>query len=420
MTMSKQQNTQLTRRIIIGMILGILSGGLLNYLQLEGWPKAFLVDGVIEVGGRIFLSSLKLLVVPMVFVSLVAGSGSLDDIKKLGRMGTRTFLLYLFTTALAIGLALLIAVIFNPGKGFVALDTPVYAASQEMPSLIDVLSNIFPSNPFQAMVQGEMLQIIVFALLFGIGLTLAGEAGKRILNTFNDLNEIVMKMVMLLIQLAPVGVFFLLTKVFNQQGFSAILPMAKYFFIVLFVLILHISVVYSLLLKLMAKLNPVTFFKKFGEVIIFAFSTASSNATIPVNLETTEKRLGVHNSIASFTIPLGATINMDGTAIMQGVATVFVAQVYGIDLGLTQYLMVILTATLASIGTAGVPGVGLIMLAMVFKQVGLPVEGIGLIIGVDRLLDMVRTGVNVTGDAIISCIVARAENNFDMKVFEEN
>jgi len=414
---SNTSSSALTRKILICMILGIIVGSALNYFSVDGWIKSFFVEGVIEVGGRIFLSSLKLLVVPMVFVSLVAGTGALEDIKKLGKLGSRTFLYYVLTTAVAITLALIVANVTNPGVGFEALNAPTGFVAKESPPLIDVISNIFPSNPIQSMANGEMLQIIVFALLFGVGMTLAGEAGKRVLVTFNDLNDIIMKMVLLLLQLAPYGVFCLLVKVFAQQGFSAIAPMAKYFFTVLFVLILHTILVYGSMIKVLARLSPVQFFKKFSEVIIFAFSTASSNATIPVNLEVTEKELGVHPTVASFTIPLGATINMDGTAIMQGVATVFVAQVYGIELGLQGFLMVILTATLASIGTAGVPGVGLVMLAMVFKQVGLPVEGIGLIIGVDRLLDMVRTAVNVTGDAVVSCVVAKQTGSLDEAVF---
>jgi Na+/H+-dicarboxylate symporter len=415
--MGKNSGSKLTQKILIGMFLGILIGSVINYLgQREGTIQTFFIGGVVEVGGRIFLSSLKLLVVPMVFVSLVTGTGSLSDIKKLGRLGSKTFLLYVLTTALAISLALLVAEVLNPGAGFVIQNAGQFTA-QDAPSLVDVIANIFPSNPIEAMVKGEMLQIIVFAILFGVGITLAGATGKRILNLFQDLNEIIMKMVLLLIELAPYGVFFLLTKVFATQGFGAIIPMAKYFFIVLFCLIVHVLLVYSLLLKSLGSLSPRTFFKKYYEVMLFAFSTASSNATLPINLEVTEKKLGVHNSVAAFTIPLGATINMDGTAIMQGVATVFVAQVYGVELGLQGYLMTILTATLASIGTAGVPGVGLIMLAMVFRQVGLPVEGIGLIIGVDRLLDMTRTAVNVTGDAIVSCVVAKSEGQLDFETF---
>lgn len=417
--MNQNHGSKLTKKILIGMFFGILLGTILNYVGVDGWLQSFLVGGVIEVGGRIFLSSLKLLVVPMVFVSLVSGTGSLNDIKKLGRLGSKTFGFYMLTTALAIGLALLVANIIDPGMGFeMTSNTTATFEAKEAPSLVEVIANIFPSNPIDSMARGEMLQIIVFAMLFGIGLTLAGESGKRVLNVFNDLNEIIMKMVLLLIELAPYGVFCLLTKVFASQGFSAVLPMAKYFFVVLFCLLLHVFLVYGSLLKILGGLNPLKFFKKFSEVQIFAFSTASSNATLPVNMEVTEKNLGVHNSVASFTIPLGATINMDGTAIMQGVATVFVAQAYGIDLSFSQYMMVILTATLASIGTAGVPGVGLIMLAMVFKQVNLPVEGIGLIIGVDRLLDMARTAVNVTGDSTVSLIVAKSEKQFDQAVFD--
>lgn len=409
---------KLTFKIVIGMVLGIVLGLILNFAGLEGFVKSFFLEGIIEVGGRIFLSSLKLLVVPMVFVSLVCGTGALEDIKKLGRLGIKTFSFYVATTALAITIALVVASFVDPGAGFnIASSTSSQFTAEEAPPLIDVIANIFPSNPVDSMARGDMLQIIVFAILFGIGMTLAGEPGKRVFSVFNDLNEIIMKMVMFLIEFAPYGVFCLLTKVFAQQGFEAILPMAKYFFTVLAVLIIHGTLVYGGLLKVFTGLNPLQFFKKFREVMIFGFSTASSNATIPVNLEVCEKELGVDNSVASFTIPLGATVNMDGTAIMQGVATVFVATVYGVDLGLTGYLMVILTATLASIGTAGVPGVGLIMLAMVFKQVGLPVEGIGLIVGVDRLLDMVRTSVNITGDATVSCIVAKSEGQFDEETY---
>lgn len=414
--MVHSSGSQLTKKILIGMVLGILVGTALNYMTLPQWMNTFFLGGLIEVGGRIFLSSLKLLVVPMVFVSLVCGAGSLDDLKKLGRLGSKTFGFYVATTALAIGLALILALIVSPGKGFV-IDTPAAFEAKTAPSLVDVIVNIFPSNPIESMAKGEMLQIIVFAILFGIGITLSGAAGKRVLGTFNDLNEIIMKMVMLLMEIAPYGVFCLLTKVFATQGFEAILPMGKYFFVVMAGLVLQMGVVYAGILKFIGRLSPIKFFKKFSEVIVFAFSTASSNATLPVNMEVTEKELGVHNSVASFTIPFGATINMDGTAIMQGVATVFVAQAYNIHLGFQDYLMVILTATLASIGTAGVPGVGLVMLAMVFNQVGLPVEGIGLIIGVDRLLDMSRTAVNVTGDAVVSCVVAKSEKQFDEATF---
>lgn len=290
----------------------------------------------------------------------------------------------------------------------------------QAPSLAQVIIDLFPTNPFSAMANGNMLQIIVFALLFGISMALVGgKSGDRLKGFFDDFNEIIMKLVIILMNLAPYGVFALMAKLFSETEFETIFSLGKYFLLVFFVLILHGVITYSLILKGLTGLSPWTFLKKMREVQIFGFSTSSSNATIPVTLETVTKRLGVSNSIGSFTVPLGATINMDGTAIMQGVATVFIAQVYLVDLSVADYVMVVLTATLASVGTAGVPGVGLIMLAMVLGQVGLPVEGIGLIIGVDRLLDMTRTSVNVTGDAMVSLIVAKSEGELDEKVFND-
>jgi Na+/H+-dicarboxylate symporter len=267
------------------------------------------------------------------------------------------------------------------------------------------------------MAKGEMLPLILFSLLFGIAIVMAGDAGKRIEQQFNDYNAIIMQLVMILMAFAPIGVFSLIAKTFALQGFEVIKPLLGYFMVVVSALMIHALIIYPLLLKSLSGLSIRTFLRKMRSVQVFAFSTASSNATIPFNIENSEKKLGVDNSVASFTIPLGATINMDGTAIMQGVATVFIANVYGIDLGMTDYLLVILTATLASIGTAGVPGVGLIMLAMVLNQVGLPVEGIALIIGVDRLLDMMRTAVNVTGDATATVIIAKSEGNLDKKIY---
>jgi Na+/H+-dicarboxylate symporter len=406
----------LTFKILVGMAAGIATGLALNAVGVSGWLETFAVSGVLHVGGAIFLASLKLLVVPLVFVSLVCGTAALDDIRKLGRVGAKTLVLYLTTTAIAITLALLAAELVRPGEGF-DLETEAVFQSKEAPSLADVFIDLFPTNPIQAMAEGNMLQIIVFAVLFGVALTLAGTPGRRLLAIFEDLNSVIMRLVMLLMSLAPYGVFCLLAKVFALQGFAAMAPLLRYFFVVLGVLLVHVLLTYPSLLRVLARLSPIVFFRNMRDPIALAFSTASSNATLPVTLETVEHRLGVRNSIASFTVPLGATINMDGTAIMQGVATGFIAQAYGIDLSTTDYLMVVLTATLASIGTAGVPGVGLIMLAMVLRQVNLPVEGIGLILGVDRLLDMVRTAVNVTGDAAVSCVVAVSENQLSDEVF---
>lgn len=400
---------------MISLVLGIGCGLLLNRFNAP-WISTYVIQGVIEVGSQIFMASLKLMVIPLVFVSLVTGTGSLQDVKKLGRIGLKTFILYTLTTSIAIAGAILIAHVTNPGLNFNLTPSQPVEMNKKM-SIVNMLISIFPSNPIESMAKGEVLQVIIFAILFGIGITMSGEKGQRVLNFFHDLNEVILNMVIYLIHFAPIGVFCLLVKVFSTQGFAAILPMAKYFFTVILVLLFHTVFLYGSMLKFTAKLNPFIFIKKFKEVWVFAFSTASSNATIPLNLETCEHKLGIDKSVSSFVIPFGATINMDGTAIMQGVAVVFVAQAYGIPLGISEYLMVILTATLASIGTAGVPSVGLVMLAMVFNQVGLPVEGIGLIIGVDRLLDMLRTCVNITGDAVVGCIVAKSENKMNEEVF---
>ena len=414
----------LTNRILIAMAAGILLGSLLSLvLQSAAVPEVvrsaldtYLVGGLFDVVGRIFVASLKLLVVPLVFVSLICGASSLGNSSRMGPIAGKTLFFYLTTTALAVGAALFFAVFIGPGSDVVLASEANYQAAVS-PPLTDVLVNIFPSNPVKAMAEGKMLQIIVFALLFGFAISRAGEPGHRIASFFRDMEAVIMKMVEILMALAPYGVFALLAKLFATLGIGAILDLAAYFFTVLAVLLFHALVVYSLLLKGLTGLSPRILLSKMRPVWAFAFSTASSGATLPITLRTVERRMGVHNSVAGFTVPLGATINMDGTAIMQGVATVFIAEVYGVDLSMVAYLTVILTATLASIGTAAVPGVGLITLAMVLTQVGLPVEGIALIIGVDRLLDMVRTAVNVTGDAVVSLIVANSEQQLDRSVF---
>lgn len=411
------RSSGLTVRIILGMAAGLVVGLAFNLMGADGFLREYVVDGAFHVGGAIFLASLKLLVVPLVFVSLVCGTAALDDVTKLGRVGGRTLGLYLVTTAIAITLAITAAVLIQPGAGFDLSVGAVEFTVREPPPLTQVLINLFPTNPVRAMAEGNMLQIIVFSVLFGVALTLAGPSGARLAGVFRDLNSVVLRLVQMMMQLAPYGVFCLIAEVFAVQGLGAIAPLAKYFFVVLAVLVLHAWLTYPALLRFVGGLNPITFFRKMRAPQALAFSTASSAATLPVTLETAEHQLGVDNSVASFTLPLGATINMDGTAIMQGVATVFISQAYGIEIGIQGYLMVVLTATLASIGTAAVPGVGLVMLTMVLRQVNLPVEGIGLIIGVDRLLDMVRTAVNVTGDAAVSCVVARHEGQLDLDIY---
>lgn len=408
----------LTLRIVYAMVAGIALGATLNALGPPAWAQAWLIDGVLDVLGTLFISALKMLVVPLVFVSLVNGVAALPDLSTLGRIGIRTLGLYLFTTALAVTIALSLATWVSPGSGInppgVAEFTPKPA-----PPLAEVLTGIVPSNPVAAMADGEMLQIIVFAILFGAAITRAGVRGTHVLNFFRDLDAVVMHMVEWIMRLAPIGVFALITQTFASQGLAVILPLAAYFFTLTTALLLQLLVVYPLLLKSLTGLSPLTFLKKMRDPAAFAFSTASSGATIPVTLATVQQRMGVKNSVASFTIPLGATINMDGTAMMQGVATVFIATVYAIDLSLADYALVVVTATLASIGTAAIPSVGLVTLAMVLSQVGVPVEGIALILGVDRLLDMLRTTVNVTGDCAVTCVVAHHERALDRAVYDD-
>jgi Na+/H+-dicarboxylate symporter len=415
----------LTNKILLGMVLGVIVGIVFNlFLGNPQAPSAedvsqqvrvFVIDGLFDVVGQIFISSLKLLVVPLVFVSLVCGAAALGSQSRMGALAGKTLGLYLICTAVALSLAITCAVLIQPGAD-VGIPTASNFTAPEIPSFKQTLIDIVPSNPLQSMVEANMLQIIIFSILFGLAVSRTeGEAAGNMIGFFNNLNDVIIKMVMMLMQLAPYGVFCLLAKLFATLGIGVILDLAKYFFTVVFVLFLHGLGFYGLLIKILSGLNPIVFFKKMQKVMLFAFSTASSNATIPITLRTVEHDLGVDNKVASFSIPLGATVNMDGTAIMQGIATVFIAQAYNIDIGIAGYLMVVLTATLASIGTAGVPGVGLVTLTMVLQSVGLPVEGIALIIGVDRLLDMIRTGVNVAGDAVVAVIVAKSENMLDIE-----
>jgi Na+/H+-dicarboxylate symporter len=414
----------LTNRILVAMVAGIALGSIFNVVLNSGGVSesasailnAYLIDGLFDVVGQIFVASLKLLVVPLVLVSLICGSSALGDSARMGPIAGKTIGFYLFTTGLAVSVALIVATAIGPGQGL-SLVTDTEFTAKAAPALKDVIVNIFPTNPVKAMAEANMLQIIVFALLFGYAMSHAGEPGQRLAGFFRDAEAVVMRMVAILMEFAPYGVFALLARLFSSMGLGAILDLAGYFFTLAGLLVFHGFVVYPTLLRLFGGVSPASLLQKMRPVWAFAFSTSSSGATIPVTLRTVEKRLGVQNSVAGFTVPLGATINMDGTAIMQGVATIFIAQVYGVDLSAGALFGVVLTAILASIGTAGVPGVGLITLALVLEQAGLPVEGIALIIGVDRLLDMLRTVINVTGDAVASVVVAKSEGQLDMDVY---
>lgn len=414
----------LTTKIFIALLAGAVFGIVLCYMVPSGHVKDdIIVEGILYVIGQGFIRLMKMLVVPLVFCSLVCGSMAIGDTKKLGTVGVRTLIFYLFTTALAITVALSVGNIINPGIGLDMSAIKSNAAEVEemvATSLSDTILNIIPDNPLNSLASGNMLQIIVFALIVGIILAKLGERTETVGNFFSQFNDIMMEMTMMVMSLAPVGVFCLIARTFANIGFSAFVPLAKYMVGVLLALAIQCFIVYLGLLKVFTGLNPFKFIKNFFPVMAFAFSTATSNATIPLSIDTLAKKMGVSKKISSFTIPLGATINMDGTAIMQGVAVVFAAQAFGIQLDMMDYLTVIGTATLASIGTAGVPSVGLVTLTMVFNSVGLPVEAIGLIMGIDRILDMTRTAVNITGDAVCTTIVAHQNKALDRDGFNNS
>ena len=413
----------LSTQIFIALLIGALFGVVIHYWIPSSYIKdTVIVEGVLYVVGQGFIRLMQMLVVPLVFCSLICGSMAIGDTKTLGKVGVKTIGFYLVTTALAVCVALGSALLINPGRGLDmdAVQKGTVSSATEATSLVDTLLNIIPKNPIQSMANGDMLPIIVFALFVGIMLAKLGTRGSVVANFFSQFNDVMMEMTMAIMKVAPIGVFCLIARTFATVGFSAFAPMLKYMGNVTLALAIQCLVVYQILLFVFTRLNPFKFIKKFLPVMGFAFSTATSNATIPMSIDTLSKKMGVSKQISSFTIPLGATINMDGTSIMQGVAVVFIAQAYGIPLTMGNLATVVVTATLASIGTAGVPSVGLVTLAMVLNSVGLPTEGIALIMGIDRILDMIRTAVNITGDAVCTTIVCHQEGSLNREVFNRD
>lgn len=416
---TEKKKLGLTTVIFIALLLGAVTGLILHYWVPAGYIRDnLIIDGAFYVLGNGFLRGMRMLVVPLVFCSIVCGTMSIGDTKKLGKVGVKTLVFYMVTTAVAITVAITIGNLINPGLN---LDMSAIKVAEttvaEAKPFADVLLDIIPTNPISSLAEGNMLQVIFFALIVGVILGGQGERVSTVADFIAQGNHIMMEMTMLVMKVAPIGVFCLIAKTFASIGFDGFMPMIKYMAAVLIALGVQCFGVYMGMLKGFTGMSPAKFVKKFLPVMGFAFSTATSNATIPLSIETLDKKMGVSKKVSSFTIPLGATINMDGTAIMQGVAVVFVAQAFNITLTPVDYLTVITTATVASIGTAGVPGVGLITLSMVFASVGLPVEGIGLIMGIDRLLDMTRTAVNITGDAVCTTIVAHQDKMIDHVVF---
>ncbi len=402
----------LTKKILIALVLGVVVGIIFTFIPESVFSNLDMY--VLSPVGTIFVNLIMMLVVPIVFVSIVLGTAGLGEPAKLGRIGIQTITFFLVTTALALCISLALAFMIKPGAEGVFDVSVADFEAQEAPPVMETIISIIPKNPVAAMSAGDMLQVIAFAIFIGLALAFLKDKTTGMYRLFEQANEILMFLVNLIMKFAPYGAFALIASAIGGAGLDAIGSMAAYMGTVILGLIVHAALIYSLAIWMLGKANPLTFYKGFFPAMTVAFSTSSSNATLPVSMKAAQENLGVSKSISSFVQPLGATINMDGTAIMQATAAVFIAQVYAIDLGFTEIIAIILTATLASIGTAGVPGVGLIMLAMVLTQIGLPVEGIALIIGIDRLLDMLRTAVNITGDAACAYIISENEKRRDV------
>jgi len=397
--------TQILIAFIIAIILGIIFGTAIDVLK----PL-----------GDLFLRLIKFIIAPLILSTLVVGVASIGDPKSLGRIGTKTIAYYLITTAFAIIFGLIFAFIISPGKGLTVDGPTAEVEINESEGVIQTLLNIVPENPFFALTDGNVLQIIFFAIFLGLAITLIGKKAEPVYQFFDSFAELMMKITGIVMRFAPIGIIGLVAPIVGQYGPQVLMPLLKIILTVAIACILHAVIIYSLCVHIFAKMNPLTFFKGIAPAAIVAFSTASSAATLPVTLKNTRENLGISNKITSFVVPLGATINMDGTAIYQGVAVIFIAQFYGLDLSFLQLLTVVITTILASIGTAGVPGAGMIMLAMVLTAVGLPLEGIAIIAGVDRVLDMFRTTVNIVGDASGAVTVAGTEKGeLDRTVFEK-
>lgn len=398
----------LWKKIFIGLCLGLVVGLLFKDVALMLKPV-----------GTLFINMIKMLIVPLVFVTLVTGITSMEDLSKMRRIGIKTFSIYLVTTAIAVAIGLAFGIIFEPGAG-VALSNTAAVAAKKAPPLIDTLLALIPTNPMDSLVKGDILQIIVFAIFLGIAISMSGEKGKPVAAFFESFSEVMFKLTEIVISFAPIGVFGLMAWVSASYGVDVLISLAKVIGCVYIACIVHMALTMGGGISLIARLNPIKFFKGVASAQTVAFTTTSSSGTIPVTTSNVIHNLGVSKPIASFVLPLGATINMDGTAIYQGICAMFVAQAFGVDLTFANYMTIILTATLASIGTAGVPGAGLIMLSLVLTSVNLPLEGIAIIAGIDRILDMARTTVNITGDAMTAVIVAKGEGELDEKIYNQD
>ena len=402
-----------TKKIIVSMILGIIFGVLINLIDISQSSTHSIIINGLDLVSHLFLSALKLIIIPLIFFSIVCGIVSLSEDVSISRLGIKTISLYLITTVIAISLGLLFASLISYEPVLVTdLNSEINVKD------IQSENNFFPNNIFKSMVDGNIIHLLIFSILIGISASRIKEKIKTFIKYVHEFNEVINELVKIIISFTPLAVFCILSKTFATQGLDTLMPLMGYFMTVVAALILHFFITFSLLLKIFTRLDPIIFYRNIKDVLVFTFSTSSSSASIPFTLKTANEKCGVDKSISTFSIPLGATINMDGTAIMQGCATFFLASLYGIDLGINEILIIVITATIASIGTAGIPSAGIIMLTVIFTQIGIPLEGITLLLGVDRLLDMMRTSVNVSGDLCISCIVASSENKLDHNTFK--
>ena len=408
-----------TKKVLFSMVTGILIGVVINSFFLPSYfIESILINQVLHTISSLFLILLKMIVLPLIFVSIISGIISINDVNTLGRLGIKTLTLYVFTTMLAITLALFVSSFIDYNIETISINNGIQNISP-MNQNSNFILNIFPDNFFSALVDGNVIQVLSFAIFIGVSASYVKNEIPEFVSLINNLNKIFNKMVMIIISFTPIAVFSLLAKTFSTEGMDVFIPLIKYFSVVVLALLLHFAFTYSLILKTFSSLSIQKFYSKLRALIIFTFSTSSSNASIPFTLNTIVNKYGVNKSFASFSIPLGATINMDGTAIMQGCATYFLAAYYGIDLVFSDFVLIILTATVASIGTAGIPSAGIIMLSLILTELGIPLEGITLLLGVDRLLDMMRTSVNVSGDTCISCVVAQSEKLIDVKKYNQ-
>ncbi len=393
--MKKNFTLQIAVAFILAILVGIFMG-----------EKASIVQPL----GDLFLRLIRFIIVPLILSTIIVGITSAGDMKKLSRLGGKTITYYLITGLLAVTIGLGAGLIFSPGSGIDITLNETAAEPKESPGVINTLLNIIPTNPLESLVTGSILQIIFFAIFLGIGIVIVGEKARPVLHFFEGLSEIMYKITAIVMKLVPIGIFGLLAPIVGTYGLAILLPLIKVIIAMAVAAIIHVAIVYSLAVKTFGKMSPLHFFKGIFPAAAVAFSTCSSAGTLPVTMKNTQENLGVSKETSSFVLPLGATINMDGTAIYLGIATLFIAQYFGVDLSFTQLLMVALVATLASIGAAGVPGAGMVMLTMVLAAVNLPLEGIALIAGIDRILDMMRTSVNVMGDASGCVVIENSEN----------